>query len=52
VKETGAALPDAGLEIHLMIDSGRIDEQISRCAGAGAYGRDAMVAVAPAKEGA
>ena len=50
MKETVAALKDAGLDVKIMIGGGQIDEQIREYTGADAYGRDAMSAVALAKE--
>ena len=49
MKETVAALKDAGLDVKIMIGGGQIDEQIREYTGADAYGRDAMSAVALAK---
>ncbi len=49
MKETVAALKDAGLDVKIMIGGGQIDEQIREYTGADAYGRDAMAAVALAK---
>jgi methanogenic corrinoid protein MtbC1 len=50
MKETVAALKDAGLEVKVMIGGGQVDEQIREYTGADAYGRDAMAAVALAKD--
>ena len=50
MKETVAALRDTGLDVKIMIGGGQIDEQIREYTGADAYGRDAMAAVALAKE--
>ena len=50
MKETVAALRDTGLDVKIMIGGGQIDEQIRDYTGADAYGRDAMAAVALAKE--
>ena len=50
MKETVAALRDAGLDVKIMIGGGQIDEQIRDYTGADAYGRDAMAAVALAKQ--
>ena len=50
MKDTVAALRDAGLNAKIMIGGGQIDEQIREYTGADAYGRDAMAAVALAKE--
>ena len=49
MKDTVAALKDAGLDVKVMIGGGQIDEQIREYASADAYGRDAMAAVALAK---
>jgi 5-methyltetrahydrofolate--homocysteine methyltransferase len=50
MKATVQALKDAGLgDVKVMIGGGQIDEQIRQYAGADAYGRDAMAAVALAK---
>lgn len=50
MKETVAALRDANLGVKIMIGGGQIDEQIREYTKADAYGRDAMAAVALAKE--
>lgn len=50
MKDTVAALKDAGLDVKVMIGGGQVDEQIRKYTGADAYGRDAMAAVALAKE--
>ena len=50
MKETVQALRDAGLDVKVMIGGGQIDEQIREYAGADAYGKDAMAAVALAQE--
>jgi 5-methyltetrahydrofolate--homocysteine methyltransferase len=51
MKDTVAAMKDAGLgNVKIMIGGGQIDEQIREFTGADAYGRDAMTAVALAKE--
>lgn len=50
MKETVAALRDADLGVKIMIGGGQIDEQIREYTKADAYGRDAMAAVALAKE--
>ena len=50
MKDTVAALRDADLDVKIMIGGGQIDEQIKEYTGADAYGRDAMAAVALAKE--
>ncbi len=50
MKDTVAALRDSGLDVKIMIGGGQIDEQIKEYTGADAYGRDAMAAVALAKD--
>jgi 5-methyltetrahydrofolate--homocysteine methyltransferase len=50
MKDTVKALRDAGLDVKIMIGGGQIDEQIREYASADAYGRDAVAAVALAKE--
>jgi len=50
MKETVAAFKEAGLDVKIMIGGGQIDEQIRQYTGADAYGKDAMAAVALAKE--
>ncbi len=50
MKETVAALKEAGLDVKTMIGGGQIDEQVRVYTGADAYGRDAMAAVAFANE--
>ncbi|MAT95838.1 MAG: methionine synthase [Anaerolineaceae bacterium] len=50
MKDTVAALRDADLDVKVMIGGGQIDEQIREYTKADAYGRDAMAAVALAKE--
>ena len=50
MKDTVAALRDADLAVRIMIGGGQIDEQIREYTKADAYGRDAMAAVALAKE--
>ena len=50
MKATVAALRDTGLGVKIMIGGGQIDEQIREYTKADAYGRDAMAAVALAKE--
>lgn len=51
MKATVAALKDAGFnDIKVMIGGGQIDDQIRQYTGADAYGRDAMAAVALAKQ--
>lgn len=51
MKDTVAALKAAGLnDVKVMIGGGQIDETIRQYTGADAYGKDAMAAVALAKE--
>jgi len=51
MKDTVAALKAAGLnDVKVMIGGGQIDENIRQYTGADAYGKDAMAAVALAKE--
>jgi methanogenic corrinoid protein MtbC1 len=50
MKDTVAALKDAGLDVKTMVGGGQIDEQIKEYTSADGYGRDAMAAVALAKE--
>ena len=51
MKSTVQALKEAGLdEVKVMIGGGQIDEQIREYTGADAYGKDAMAAVALAKQ--
>jgi 5-methyltetrahydrofolate--homocysteine methyltransferase len=52
MKRTVAALDAAGLRggAKIMIGGGTVDEQIRAYAGADAYGKDAMAAVALAKQ--
>ncbi len=51
MKDTVKALKDAGLtDVKIMIGGGQIDENIRQYTGADAYGRDAMAAVALAKD--
>ena len=51
MKDTVAALKAAGLtDVKVMIGGGQIDEQIRQYTGADAYGKDAMAAVALAKQ--
>ncbi|MGE5642953.1 MAG: B12-binding domain-containing protein [Byssovorax cruenta] len=49
MKFTVQALREAGLDVKVMIGGGQIDDQIRQYTGADAYGRDAMAAVALAK---
>jgi 5-methyltetrahydrofolate--homocysteine methyltransferase len=49
MKFTVEALKKAGLNVKVMIGGGQIDDQICQYTGADAYGRDAMAAVALAK---
>ena len=50
MKFTVAALKEAGLNVKVMIGGGQIDDQIRIYTGADAYGKDAMTAVALAKQ--
>jgi len=51
MKDTVSALKEAGLtDVKVMIGSGQIDEQVKTYIKADAYGRDAMAAVALAKQ--
>jgi 5-methyltetrahydrofolate--homocysteine methyltransferase len=51
MKDTVAALKEAGLnDVKVMIGGGQIDDQIKEYTSADGYGRDAMAAVALAKE--
>ena len=52
MKETVEAIQAAGLrdKVKIMIGGGQIDDEIRKYTGADAYGRDAMAAVALAKE--
>jgi 5-methyltetrahydrofolate--homocysteine methyltransferase len=50
MKETVAAFKDSGLDVKVMIGGGQVDENIRQYTGADAYGKDAMAAVAIAKE--
>lgn len=51
MKNTVAALKEAGLnDVRVMIGGGQIDEQVKQYTQADAYGKDAMAAVALAKE--
>ena len=51
MKNTVAAFKAAGLDdVKIMIGGGQVDEQIRQYTGADAYGKDAMAAVALAKE--
>jgi methanogenic corrinoid protein MtbC1 len=52
MKNTVQALKDAGLrnKVKIMIGGGQIDEQIRQYTSADAYGKDAMAAVALAKQ--
>ncbi len=49
MKNTVAAMRDAGFTGKVMIGGGQIDEQIRQYTGADGYGKDAMAAVALAK---
>ena len=51
MKDTVKALKDAGLaDVKVMIGGGQVDENIRQYTGADAYGKDAMAAVAIAKD--
>jgi 5-methyltetrahydrofolate--homocysteine methyltransferase len=50
MKETVTALRENGLDVKVMIGGGQVDENIRQYTSADAYGRDAMAAVALAKE--
>lgn len=51
MKQTVTALKSAGLEdVKIMIGGGQVDESIRQFTGADAYGKDAMAAVAIAKQ--
>ncbi|MBI9046903.1 MAG: cobalamin-dependent protein, partial [Anaerolineaceae bacterium] len=50
MRDTIAAIKAAGYDVKTMIGGGQIDEQVREYTGADAYGRDAMAAVALAKE--
>ena len=51
MKNTVSALKEAGLnDVKVMIGGGQIDEQVKQYTQADAYGKDAMAAVALAKE--
>lgn len=50
MKDTVAAIKDAGYNVKTMIGGGQIDEQVREYTGADAYGRDAMAAVSLARE--
>ena len=50
MKETVAALKATGLNVKIMIGGGQIDEQIREYTDADAYGKDAMAAIALAKD--
>jgi 5-methyltetrahydrofolate--homocysteine methyltransferase len=50
MKFTVAALKEADLDVKVMIGGGQIDAQIRVYTGADAYGKDAMTAVALAKQ--
>lgn len=50
MKDTVAALRDAGPDVKIMIGGGQIDEQIRKYTMADAYGKDAMAAVTLAKQ--
>jgi len=50
MKDTVAALKAAGFEGKVMVGGGQVDESIREYTGADAYGKDAMAAVALAKQ--
>lgn len=50
MKATVEAFKEAGLDVKVMIGGGQVDEQIREYTGADAYGKDAMAAVALAKQ--
>jgi methanogenic corrinoid protein MtbC1 len=50
MKNTVAALKEAGLDVKVMIGGGQIDDTVREYSNADAYGKDAMAAVALAKE--
>jgi methanogenic corrinoid protein MtbC1 len=52
MKETVQVIKAAGLrdKVKIMIGGGQIDEDIRKYSGADAYGKDAMTAVALAKQ--
>ena len=50
MKETVAAFKETGMDVKIMIGGGQVDENIRQYTGADAYGKDAMAAVALAKE--
>lgn len=50
MKDTVAALREVDGDIKVMIGGGQIDEQVRTYTGADAYGKDAMAAVALAKQ--
>jgi len=50
MKNTVAAFKEAGIDVKIMIGGGQVDENIRQYTGADAYGKDAMAAVALAKE--
>ena len=50
MKETVAALKATSLNVKIMIGGGQIDEQIREYTDADAYGKDAMAAIALAKD--
>jgi len=50
MKYTVAAFKEAGIDVKIMIGGGQVDENIRQYTGADAYGKDAMAAVALAKE--
>jgi 5-methyltetrahydrofolate--homocysteine methyltransferase len=50
MRDTVAALKEAGLDVKVMVGGGQVDDSIRDYTGADAYGKDAMAAVALAKE--
>jgi 5-methyltetrahydrofolate--homocysteine methyltransferase len=52
MKETITAIAEAGLrdDVHIMVGGGQVSEEISKFAGADAYGKDAMSGVTLAKK--
>ncbi len=50
MKATVAALREAGLNVKVMIGGGQVDDSIRQYSGADAYGKDAMAAVAIARQ--
>jgi methanogenic corrinoid protein MtbC1 len=52
MKETVEAINEAGLrdQVKIMVGGGQVNDEISKYAGADAYGKDAMAAVSLAKK--